>query len=63
EVSLYDVAGRRVRTIVAGDFDAGEREAAWDGRDDTGRPVANGVYFLAATSGGTSTRIKVGVVR
>jgi hypothetical protein len=47
EVSLtiYDVSGRVVKTLVSGVQSAGEKSVAWNGRDDTGQAVASGVYF------------------
>ncbi|MBU1676176.1 alpha amylase C-terminal domain-containing protein, partial [bacterium] len=45
-VSIHDVSGRRVRTLVAGDFGAGVRRIVWDGADDAGGDVASGVYFV-----------------
>jgi hypothetical protein len=43
---IYDVAGRRVRTLVDGRLDAGWHQATWNGRDDAGLAVAPGVYFV-----------------
>jgi flagellar hook assembly protein FlgD len=50
-VHLYDVAGRRVRTLVHGELPAGFHHAAWDGRDDRGQNVGNGVYFYRIVAG------------
>jgi len=44
-LALYDVQGARVRTLADRDFPAGAHALRWDGRDDSGRAVANGVYF------------------
>lgn len=45
-LAVYDVAGRRVRTLAAGEArGAGRHEAFWDGRDTSGRSVPSGVYF------------------
>ncbi|MFH1681573.1 MAG: right-handed parallel beta-helix repeat-containing protein [Candidatus Eisenbacteria bacterium] len=44
-LAVYDLAGRRVRLLRAGDLPAGRHQAEWDGRDDSGRPVSSGVYF------------------
>jgi hypothetical protein len=55
EVSLavYDVQGRRVRTLVDGRTrEAGRHETVWDGTDGSGRPVASGVYFARLTLNG-----------
>jgi uncharacterized repeat protein (TIGR01451 family) len=43
---VFDVTGRRVRTIVSGRLDAGRYAPVWDGRDDAGSRVAAGVYFV-----------------
>jgi hypothetical protein len=52
ELVVMDAAGRRVRTIVTGDFAAGEHRAAWDGRDEHGNGVAAGIYFLRYSAEG-----------
>ena len=44
-LAIYDVAGRRVATLVDGVLSAGGHAFAWDGRDDEGRPQPAGVYF------------------
>ena len=45
-VGIHDLLGRRVRSITSGSIDATGRTATWDGRTDSGRPVASGVYFF-----------------
>ncbi len=43
---IYDLAGREIRTLVAGEvLSAGAGEVMWDGRDDRGRQAVSGVYF------------------
>ncbi len=49
-VAVYDVAGRRVRELRRQSFDAGVQRLAWDGRDDDGRAVGDGVYFVRVES-------------
>ena len=44
-LSLFDAAGRRVRSLVDGAFAAGPHVAPWDGRSDQGTPLSAGVYF------------------
>ena len=57
-LAIFDVTGRRVKTLVNGeDTNAGRYEQVWDGRDETGRAVASGVYFYRLDAGGdTATR-------
>ena len=54
-VTVHDVGGRRVRSLHEGLLPAGARWLVWDGRDDAGRAVSAGVYFVVATDGTTGT--------
>ena len=45
-VAVFDVAGRKVRTLAADRFAAGLHQIAWDERDDRGNRVLSGVYFV-----------------
>jgi hypothetical protein len=45
-LSAYDVAGRRVTTLVSRAEARGSHSVAWNGRTDAGVPVASGTYFL-----------------
>jgi hypothetical protein len=45
-VEVVDLLGRRVRTLVDEDRAAGEHALAWDGRDESSRAVAAGIYFV-----------------
>jgi hypothetical protein len=44
-MTVYDAAGRRVRTIVDEVLDPGSHVRWWDGRDEQGVVTAPGVYF------------------
>jgi len=50
--SVFDLRGRRVRQVTLGRLPAGRFEARWDTRDDGGRSVAAGVYFVSLELGG-----------
>ncbi len=58
ELSVYSAAGRRVAVLVDGDAIAGRHMATWNGTDETGRPVASGVYFFRLTRGSESVTRK-----
>jgi hypothetical protein len=45
-VTIYDVAGRRVRSLHSGMISEGQTTIVWDGRDDHGVAAATGVYFV-----------------
>jgi hypothetical protein len=44
-VAIYDVAGRRVATLLGTSLPAGRQEVVWDARAADGTPIADGVYF------------------
>ncbi len=50
-VSVYDLAGHRVRNLLDEVMPAGPNQVVWNGRDDAGRSAAAGVYFLRVKSG------------
>jgi hypothetical protein len=63
ELRVFDLEGRRVRRLVDEVQHGGWRELAWDGRDENGRRVATGIYFVEMGSPGVTTTRRVAVVR
>jgi hypothetical protein len=57
-LTIHDVAGRLVRTLVAAEtVGSGRHEMVWNGRDEGGQVVAAGVYFYRLDAGAyTETR-------
>lgn len=56
-MQVFDVAGRRVRSLFDEILPAGPHGVSWDGRGDTGRTVAPGTFFAVLQSGtGSETR-------
>lgn len=62
-LDIYDIAGRRVRTLVNANMGAGARSAFWDGRDDAGRRVASGVYLYRLEATGKVLAKRLVIVR
>jgi flagellar hook assembly protein FlgD len=58
-LTIYDVHGRRVSTLIDEQRDAGEHFVVWDGRDSRGRSVASGIYFARLSTGDDSAVRKV----
>jgi photosystem II stability/assembly factor-like uncharacterized protein len=52
---IHDVAGRVVRTLTAGYEEAGYYSVAWDGKDDHGNKVSDGIYFYNLQVRGEAT--------
>jgi hypothetical protein len=65
EVSLkiYDVTGALVKILVNESVEAGYHSVLWDGTNETGNTVANGVYFYRLTAGDFNQSRKLVVLR
>ena len=48
EITIYDLLGRKVRELF---LPSNQRQVVWDGKDDSGRAVASGVYFYVVKAG------------
>ena len=59
QVNIYDVAGRKVKTLADRVFPQGEQSLAWDGTNNEGQKIARGVYFVRASTDPTPGRIIV----
>jgi hypothetical protein len=62
-LSVYDVRGILVKTLVNGPVAGGRHEIAWDGRNNRGAGVSSGVYFAKFATGGYSEVKKMILVR
>jgi hypothetical protein len=51
KLSIYNVKGELVATLVDRHMTEGRKELSWAGRDGGGRSVASGVYFYRLTAG------------
>ena len=50
-VDLFDVAGRKVKSLYQGQVSPGEREFVWEARDELGRRMPAGLYFARVRVG------------
>ena len=44
-IEVFNVLGRRVKTLHEGELAAGTYTVTWDGRDDGNQSVATGIYL------------------
>ncbi len=51
DLSVYDVAGRKVATVLNEVMEAGRQSVTWTGRNDAGQTVSSGTYFYRLTAG------------
>ncbi len=62
-IDVFDMAGRRVRTLVDEVRSAGSHTAMWDGLDDAGNRAPSGTYFCRMVSGGEETSRKMTMIK
>lgn len=58
-LAVFDVQGRKVRTLVDGSLPAGLHTVVWNGRNERGAEVPSGVYFYRLDAGGRSQMRKL----
>ncbi len=58
EIAVFDVAGKKVRSLVHAQ-DPGDDRVYWDGSGDDGRPVRPGVYFARVRVGGRIESVRL----
>jgi flagellar hook assembly protein FlgD len=61
-LEVFDLAGRRVRTVHEGHLGMGPHELRWDGRDEAGARLPGGVYLCRFDSGGEWATARVVLV-
>jgi hypothetical protein len=62
-VDVFDLQGRRVKTLMNGPVERGQHRVIWDGTNASGQPVAAGVYFVKARAADFSETRKVTYLR
>lgn len=55
-ITITDILGRKVTTLVEGYYSHGYKRARWNGLDDSGKRVSSGVYFYQIAAKGDSGR-------
>ncbi|MCK4461460.1 MAG: T9SS type A sorting domain-containing protein, partial [candidate division Zixibacteria bacterium] len=45
EITVYNILGRKVRTLVKEFQKSGQQRVKWDGKDEEGKEVSSGIYF------------------
>jgi immune inhibitor A len=59
DVELFNILGKKVRTVCTGHRESGTHTVVWDGADDYGRPAPGGVYFYRVSSAGEAKTNKM----
>ncbi len=59
EITIYNVRGQLVETIMAHNLSAGDHQIKWQGTDFSGRQVSSGIYFYKFRNGDYTTTKKM----
>ncbi len=63
DISIFDFSGRKVRTLLTGNFVPGSFKIRWDGKTDDGVDVGTGIYWVRLNAPGKSSTLKITLVR
>jgi hypothetical protein len=63
DLAIYDLAGRRIATVMNGEAQAGTHVAVWDGGGSRERRAVEGVYFAELVVDGQRLTKKIVLVR
>ena len=62
-ISIYNLKGQKIRSLVQGKGQAGNFSAIWDGKDDSGKQAASGVYLYCVITGNQSATRRMVLIR
>ena len=57
EISIYNIKGQKVKTLLRDQFPAGQHSVVWDGRDENNLPLGSGIFFYQLRINGNSKAI------
>ena len=63
ELAVFDLSGRRIRTLVRDSRNPGDHVVTWDGTDQAGSRAPSGMYFYQLVSGGDSFTRKMTLIK
>jgi hypothetical protein len=62
-LTIHNVNGQVVRSLVDAEYPAGPAVAVWDGMDDEGKGLATGIYFAKLSAGGADAFTKMTLLK
>jgi hypothetical protein len=63
ELSVYNLLGQKVRTLVDESQSAGFKNVKWDGKDENGANAASGIYFYKIKAGEFTQSKKMEIIK
>jgi hypothetical protein len=62
-IDIYDIVGRRIKTLVNDQMPSGRHFIRWDGTGEDGETVASGVYFYRLRTGNTDLTKRMSLIK
>jgi len=62
-IVVYDLLGRKVKTLVDENRSTGAHRVIWDGRDESGMPASSGIYFVRIQSRDAARTFKISYLK
>jgi hypothetical protein len=63
DIGVFDITGRRIRSVYRGVTGPGTHEAVWDGRSDSGEKVRRGVYYVHIVIGTEPRTVRIAYLK
>jgi hypothetical protein len=63
KLSIYNMLGQKIKTLVNSFQNAGEHSVVWDAKNEKNNPVSSGIYFFPLVTNGMSLQKKMVLVR
>jgi len=63
ELSVYNVVGQKVTTLISGNYGAGDYSVTWDGKDSSGKIVSSGIYYYRLSANGLTATMKMTMLK
>ncbi|MDZ4722509.1 MAG: cohesin domain-containing protein [candidate division Zixibacteria bacterium] len=63
ELTIFNIAGQKIRSLVDDDLSAGSHTVVWDGHGENGASVSSGVYLYRLVAGTESSTKKMLLVK
>jgi len=62
-IKIFNILGQEVRRLASGRHAAGDHRVSWDGRDNSGESVANGLYYCVLKNNTSVSTIKINYLK
>lgn len=62
ELSVYNIKGQKIRSLLNDQITTGEHSIVWDGKDASGKKVGSGIYLYRLNVNGKIEAIKKGIL-